>query len=362
MRIAFVNATKKWGGVKTWCLDMGGALQEQGHEVWIYGRDRVFIERAHAMGLRAERVEFGLDFNVALIGRFVRHFRRDRVDRVVVNVGKDVRSAGIAARILGIPVVQHLGGPGDLRNTFKIRLTQRLIRPRLVACSEFVRRELVTSVPLLRRYDFVAIHPGVVSAETPAASNGPERVILSTSRLDPDKGHAQLLDALAALVPQALPFRVVVLGVGSEESRLRRRAEALGIADRIRWEGFHPDVRPFLQQADIFVLPSFCEPLGIALQEAMAYGLVPVARRAGGVPEIWPAGMESLLFGDAEGGRGLHAVLSRVVAAADAELFEWKRRTLEHARIAFDLRQQGRLFADWMQAAEPSPTDASGAS
>jgi glycosyltransferase involved in cell wall biosynthesis len=313
------------------------------------------------MGLCAERVEFGLDFNLALIRRFVRTFRRDRVDRVVVNVGKDVRSAGIAARILGIPVVQHLGGPGDLRNTFKVRLTQRLIRPHLMACSEFVRRELVAHVPLLGRYDFVAIHPGVVSAEAPAASNGAERLILSTSRLDPDKGHAQLLDALAALVADGLPFRVVVLGVGSEESRLRARAEALGIASRIRWEGFHSDVRPFLRQADIFVLPSFCEPLGIALQEAMAHGLVPVARRAGGVPEIWPAEMESLLFHEDEGASGLHAVLSRVVAASEAELREWKSRTLEHARLAFDLRKQGRLFADWMQAAELSPTDVSGA-
>ena len=41
MRIAFVNSTKKWTGVKTWCLDMGKALQAQGHQVWIFGRPGV---------------------------------------------------------------------------------------------------------------------------------------------------------------------------------------------------------------------------------------------------------------------------------------------------------------------------------
>jgi glycosyltransferase involved in cell wall biosynthesis len=357
VRIAFVNSTKKWTGVKTWCLDTGRALQEQGHEVWIFGRAGVFVDRARVLGLRAEEVEFGPDFDLALIRRFRGLFARGRVERVVVNVAKDMRTAGVAARSLGIPVVQHLGAPGDLRNTLKIRLTLRLLRPHLVTCSEFVRRELLERVPLLRRSDFVAIHPGTAASDTPPGPPRAERVLISTSRLDPDKAHAELLEAAAALCAGGLAFRLVILGTGAMEGELRSRARALGLEERITWAGFQADVRPFLREADVFVLPSICEPLGIALQEAMAQGLVPIARRAGGVPEIWPPGMEELLWAPREGARGLQTVLRRVLLAPDAELCAWKTRAWMHAGRAFDLHRQSRRFAAWLEGL-PGPRGA----
>ena len=46
MNIAFVNATIRWGGVKTWTLDFGESLRDKGHAVFIYGRQPEFIEAA----------------------------------------------------------------------------------------------------------------------------------------------------------------------------------------------------------------------------------------------------------------------------------------------------------------------------
>ena len=349
MRIAFVNSTRKWGGVKTWCLDMGEALQRQGHSVWIYGRTGEFIERARRRGIEACGVDFGLDFNPRLMLRLGRDFRRHRVDRVVVNVGKDLRSAGVVARMLGIPLVQHLGAPGDLRDTVKTRMAQRWLRPRLLACSEFVRAELLRRVPVLAGSDFVALHPGTTLGPKPQHVQRAQRVILSASRLDADKGHFELLDALAKLEAAGVAFRCVILGTGTEAESLRARALALGLDERITWAGFQSDVRPFLRQADLFVLPSRCEPLGIVLQEAMAHGLVPVARRAGGVPEIWPPELEALLYAPDRGVEGLRHALGLVFAIDDAELQRWKLAAWKHARRTFDLEIQSRRFAEWMQ-------------
>ena len=181
-------------------------------------------------------------------------------------------------------------------------------------------------------------------------------MLVSTSRLDPDKGHAELLQAAATLAGEGLPFRLVVLGTGASAGELQGQARLLGLEGRISWTGFRTDVAEFLRRSDVFVLPSFCEPLGIALQEAMAHGLVPVARRAGGVPEIWPAGMEDLLCEPHDGARGLHAVLRRVLLASDAELQEWKLRAWTHAKQAFDLYRQSRRLTAWMEAWEgPGP-------
>ncbi len=50
--------------------------------------------------------------------------------------------------------------------------------------------------------------------------------------------------------------------------------------------GSTDDVRPFLQMADIFVLPSVAEGLSVALLESMACGLVPLLTDVGGAREV----------------------------------------------------------------------------
>jgi hypothetical protein len=49
MNIAFVNSTKKWGGVKTWCLDMATALREQGDIKSISKPQVVILSGTHGM-------------------------------------------------------------------------------------------------------------------------------------------------------------------------------------------------------------------------------------------------------------------------------------------------------------------------
>ena len=46
MRIAFINATKRWGGVKTWMLEFAKIFSKKGHHVYIYGRQEALITSA----------------------------------------------------------------------------------------------------------------------------------------------------------------------------------------------------------------------------------------------------------------------------------------------------------------------------
>ena len=97
MRIAFINSTHKWGGVKTWCIDNAEALTAFGHEVVLYARPGEFLDKARQKGLEAVPHSFGFDFNPASIAYFWREFKKRNIDICVCNVSKDLRSAGIAA-------------------------------------------------------------------------------------------------------------------------------------------------------------------------------------------------------------------------------------------------------------------------
>ncbi|MFZ0707245.1 MAG: glycosyltransferase [Candidatus Korobacteraceae bacterium] len=115
-----------------------------------------------------------------------------------------------------------------------------------------------------------------------------EVVVLTVGRMSVEKGHANLLSAIAILKGRSeLPkHRFLLVGDGPEEANLRRQAAQLGIENRLVWAGFQKNVAPYYALATIYALPSMSEGSPNVILEAMAAGLPIAATRAGGVPEI----------------------------------------------------------------------------
>jgi len=107
-------------------------------------------------------------------------------------------------------------------------------------------------------------------------------VIGSVARLDPEKGHAGLIDAfLRADLPGA---KLVIVGSGGQEAALRARAAPAG--DRVVFAGFRPDVRDLYAAFDVFVLNSLVEQFVLAVLEALEAGLPVIATATEGAREI----------------------------------------------------------------------------
>ncbi len=100
---------------------------------------------------------------------------------------------------------------------------------------------------------------------------GERPFIVTAGRLERQKDQATLLRAFASSrACDALDL--VILGEGSLEARLRAQAQALGVADRVRFMGFEPNPWGWFRRARLFVLPSLWEGFPNALLEAMACG------------------------------------------------------------------------------------------
>jgi glycosyltransferase involved in cell wall biosynthesis len=127
-------------------------------------------------------------------------------------------------------------------------------------------------------------------------------VILSVGRAVAKKGYDDLLAALA-LLPPDLPWRFVHIGGGVLAGRLRRRAEALGLADRIEWRGAATQdaVLRAYREADLFVLASRVaadgdrDGLPNVLMEAQSQSLACISTEVSGVPELIEHGVTGLL-------------------------------------------------------------------
>jgi len=115
-----------------------------------------------------------------------------------------------------------------------------------------------------------------------------ERVVLTVGRMSREKGHADLLRAIALMVERGTfrNCRVVFAGDGPEIESLRALTATLGLSQLIRFAGHQVDVGPYYALATILALPSHSEGSPNVVLEAMAAGVPVVATAAGGVPEI----------------------------------------------------------------------------
>jgi glycosyltransferase involved in cell wall biosynthesis len=117
--------------------------------------------------------------------------------------------------------------------------------------------------------------------------------------LIPIKGVTYLVNAMAKIVEQHPKSLLVLVGKGDdkgeEEIKLKEQVERAGLADKVRFLGWRPDVDEIMGCFDIFVLPSLNEGMGRVLVEAMAAGLPIVASRVGGIPDLVKHGENGLL-------------------------------------------------------------------
>jgi glycosyltransferase involved in cell wall biosynthesis len=115
-------------------------------------------------------------------------------------------------------------------------------------------------------------------------------VVGSVANFTPQKAHRILLQAVALLGRRIPDVRVVLVGGGPLEERVRSYARELGLGSVVVFTGARADAPRIAACFDVFVLSSVQEGLSIALLEAMALGKPAVVTRVGGLPEVLSGG------------------------------------------------------------------------
>ena len=99
-----------------------------------------------------------------------------------------------------------------------------------------------------------------------------ELTIGHVGRFSPQKNHPFLLDIFAALLKRE-PNAVLLLVGGGDMPKIQAKAQALGVAEHVRFLGVRSDVADLMQVMDVFVFPSLYEGLPVTMVEAQAAGL-----------------------------------------------------------------------------------------
>lgn len=111
----------------------------------------------------------------------------------------------------------------------------------------------------------------------------------------PDKGHGDLLTAVALLRERGRRLKVLFVGDGAERPRIEQRVVQLGLADSVHFLSRRDDVPRILAHVDLLCLPSWAEGFPNAVMEAMAASLPVVVTAVGGCPELVADGQNGLV-------------------------------------------------------------------
>ena len=363
--VLYINRVGFLGGVERVLVTLAAGMTSRGFRPLIVcPGDGELARAALAEGIEVMPFEFDrmrISANPFVLGRYprsswrsARHVIRQAIQNKVslIHVHHPVGAlyALPAARWLKIPLVLHLHDAGPVKPLYALALKLAVRQADQIICVSKAALELAS----LARADPDRLHVisngvdrrflEVVHEPTPSVRGaGPHIGVFGV--IEPRKGQDVFLRAASLLSKRFPTAQFWVVGPAALTDKapyaraLETLAESLGIADRVTFTGFQPDVARWMMAMDVVALTSVAhESLGMVLVEALALGRKVVASNSGGTSEVVQNGETERLVPPGD---------PAALAYAVTELLD-KSDTMSGAKAAEDIRKRFSpdLFCD----------------
>ncbi|MFI5072863.1 MAG: glycosyltransferase family 4 protein [Terriglobales bacterium] len=298
------------------------------------------------------------------VRRFVTYLRAEQIDVVHAHM---IRAAAIAvplARLAGVPVVLHTcHGREAWRQAWLSRrywLDRRITAwsDATVAVSESTRDFLLKEKRLAPQKVVVVRNGRQLNGfrsdlarrqrlrrELGIGPNDP--VVGVFGRLEEQKGHRYLLDALPAVLARVPTVKVLFVGEGSLRNELEAKVRSLELDSSVHFLGYRRDWMNWMDLTDVVALPSLYEGMPLVPIEAAAMGKPVLATAVDGTCEVVLHGQTGVLVPPAQSGALAEALVSLLQDPAQQRaLGEAGRRRADEV---FSLEQQIRDTASLYQ-------------
>jgi glycosyltransferase involved in cell wall biosynthesis len=161
-------------------------------------------------------------------------------------------------------------------------------------------------------------------------------VVLSVARLHPDKGHEYAIRAWPRVAAQWPRGRLLIVGAGEDDARLRRLAAEFMVADTVIFAGHRSDLAALFTRADINLRTSINEGVNFITIQAMAAGLPIIGLQVGAAKEVIKHMVTGLLVAVGDSGALADAINLLCVDADLAQTLGSQARTQVRSYYSID--------------------------
>ncbi len=326
LHVVHVDAERGFSGGEVQVFLLLEGLRAHGHRcVLVAPPGSAAGTEAQRRGFETHAVRLSSDLDLRSVLALRRELKRSAPDLVHLHTGRATWLGGIAAWSAGIPAITTRRMDRRVSRGLRTKLVYGTFVRRAAAISPAVTRCLLEGGVDATRIRVIpsSVDPSRivvkrsradVRAELGAAAE--DVVLVALGTLVERKGLDVLVDAMSRLAGKDVHPRLWIAGHGDMRDALQRQIDSAGLSERVRLLGRREDVGDLLGAADVFVLPSRAEGLGVAALEAMGAGLPVIASRVGGLAEAVVDGRTGTLVppGDAV---ALAEALARAVRDPD---------------------------------------------
>ena len=274
------------GGAERVLVDVANGLAARGHDIGVISYDQPHQQSFYPLDPSIAWVKLGIgrtDRPATLAETLA---RMSALRRTVSSLNPAVvvgflhsMFIPLGLSLLGtrIPVIASEHSAPAHYETRPLEKALMRLTPWLTHRMTIVSDQLLAQYPDKQR-DNILVIPNPVSLAVMSRANvvgspGARKVLLSVGRLAAQKDHATLLAAFALIADEFPDWDLRIVGEGELRPALQAQIEELGLKRRIVLPGATSDVYSEYAAAQLFVLPSQYESLGLALIEALAHGL-----------------------------------------------------------------------------------------
>ena len=291
-KVLFTESSPNIGGQELQLLAQAEGFSARGIDTLLVCRPGSRIgELAVSRGIAIACLPFRNSLHLPSLIGLHRLLRRFRPDAIVAHSGHDANTVALAARLLPrrpLLVRSRTYQPGVPHAwTYNVLFDLTLVPSGYL-------RDLLLRNPKINSQRIRVLYPGIDFEHSGSAApaewltrlrESGRRMILHAAMLRPEKGHRVILAALPGLIERFPQLNYVIAGEGELAESLQREVAALGLQAHVTFAGMLDDLPSVMQYAELVVMPSTYEPLGMSQIEALGMQVPVIVSRTGGLPE-----------------------------------------------------------------------------
>ncbi len=344
MKILHINTSRGWRGGEQQTLNLIRGLKSFPVTQYAAGQpDQPFLERTADHVQKCVTLKTRGEINLSAVVKLARFIKKESI-QILHSHTAHALSLALQAKWLcpSVQIVAHRRVDFKIKsNPFSLHKYKTPKVNRIMAISKCIEQILTDqSIPAEKIVQvYSAVDPdrfkdvdqdAVKALKDELDITAGTFVIGNVAALADHKDHKTLITALSILRKEKIPFRMFILGEGSERQAIQTQIHSLGLLQHVHLLGFRNDLQNFMALFDLVVHSSKEEGLGTSIIDGLASGVPVVATNAGGIPEI---------LGDSE--YGLLVPKENPQALADAII-----RMMDSPKLQKHYSQAGRKRAE----------------